>query len=147
MFDKAFENAQAAAERVTFPVRLAEKDAIQAQFSSPSRINPFEVSLAEKVDFLSEMDASNWTKTASSNASAILNFMRKQIVFLDSEGSQVEKLITEVFATPGRGRIGCAGQRPRTQLHRTHVAATARGWESIDRQIISASTPNGSSRS
>ena len=46
LFDRAFENAKAAAERVTFPVRLAEKDAIQAQFSSPCEINPFEVPLA-----------------------------------------------------------------------------------------------------
>ncbi len=32
VFDKAFENARAAAERVTFPVRLAEKDSISAVF-------------------------------------------------------------------------------------------------------------------
>src|SRR5512136_1716764 len=30
LFDKAFDNARVAAERVTFPVRLAEKDALQA---------------------------------------------------------------------------------------------------------------------
>src|SRR5512139_2974089 len=29
IFDKAFDNARIAAERVTFPIRLAEKDAIQ----------------------------------------------------------------------------------------------------------------------
>jgi len=43
LFDKAFDNARVAAERVTFPVRLAEKDAIQAKFESPCAINPFEV--------------------------------------------------------------------------------------------------------
>ena len=31
LFDKALDNARVAAERVTFPVRLAEKDAIQAR--------------------------------------------------------------------------------------------------------------------
>ncbi|MDO9131310.1 MAG: DNA gyrase modulator, partial [Anaerolineales bacterium] len=30
LFDRAFNNARVAAERVTFPIRLAEKDAIQA---------------------------------------------------------------------------------------------------------------------
>src|SRR5512135_3141250 len=50
LFDQAFDNARVAADRVTFPVRLAEKDAIQARFESPCRINPFEVPLAEKVD-------------------------------------------------------------------------------------------------
>src|SRR5512134_1980166 len=56
IFDKALDNARMAAERVTFPVRLAEKDAIQDSFTSPSQINPFEVSLAEKVSFLKEVD-------------------------------------------------------------------------------------------
>ena len=50
LFDKAFDNARVAAERVTFPVRLAEKDAIQAEFTSPCQINPFDVPLAEIVD-------------------------------------------------------------------------------------------------
>ena len=57
IFDKAFDNAKMAAERVTFPVRLAEKDALQDQFASPCQINPFEVPLAEKVDFLKELEA------------------------------------------------------------------------------------------
>src|SRR5664280_396001 len=56
LFDRALDNARVAAERVTFPVRLAEKDAIQASFESPSRINPFEIPLADKVAFLKEMD-------------------------------------------------------------------------------------------
>ena len=52
LFDKAFDNARVAAERVTFPVRLAEKDAIQASFNSPNRMDPFRVPLADKVAFL-----------------------------------------------------------------------------------------------
>src|SRR5512136_212908 len=52
LFDQALENARVAAERVTFPVRLAEKEALQASFTSPSRIDPFEVPLADKVAFL-----------------------------------------------------------------------------------------------
>ena len=43
LFNKAFDNAKTAAERVTFPVRLAEKDAITATFSSPNKIDPFSV--------------------------------------------------------------------------------------------------------
>ena len=57
LFDKALDNARVAAERVTFPIRLAEKDAIEAKFASPCQINPFEVPLADKVAFLKEMDA------------------------------------------------------------------------------------------
>ncbi|HSR35198.1 MAG TPA: DNA gyrase modulator, partial [Anaerolineae bacterium] len=35
LFDKALDNAQAASERVTFPVHLADKETIHAQFASP----------------------------------------------------------------------------------------------------------------
>src|SRR5512142_2316843 len=34
LFDRAFDNARVASERVTFPIRLAEKEAVQAAFTS-----------------------------------------------------------------------------------------------------------------
>src|SRR5512136_923455 len=97
LFDRAFENARVAAERVTFPVRLAEKEALQASFASPCHIDPFEVPLADKVAFLKEMDAKLDQKGVFQRI-CNLAFVRKQIIFLDSEGSQIDKLITEVFA-------------------------------------------------
>jgi TldD protein len=98
LFDRAFDNARVAAERVTFPVRLAEKDAIQAKFESPCAINPFEVPLADKVAFLKDMDT-KLNQPGVFQRVCDLAFVRKQIVFVDSEGSQIEKLITEVFST------------------------------------------------
>ncbi len=130
LFDKALENAKAAAERVTFPVRLAEKDAVQAQFSSPNRINPFEVSLAEKVDFLKSMDAKLEQKGVFQRISDV-QFVRKQINFQDSEGSLVEKLITEVFVSlqvVGLDAQGNAHERSFTAPRR----GKTRGWETID---------------
>ena len=96
LFDKALDNGRVAAERVTFPVRLAEKDAIQASFASPCRVNPFEVALADKVAFLKEMDEKLNQPGVFQRVSEMM-FMRKQIVFVDSEGSEIEKTITEVF--------------------------------------------------
>ncbi len=135
LFDKAFDNARVAAERVTFPVRLAEKDAIQAKFESPCRINPFEVSLSEKVAFLKEMDEKLDQPGVFQRVSD-LSFMRKQIVFVDSEGSEIEKLITEVFPTLqvlGRDSEGGAHERK----YRPGRIGETRGWESIDRQLFS----------
>ncbi len=135
LFDKALENAKAAAERVTFPVRLSEKDAVQAQFSSPNKINPFEVSLAEKVDFLKAMDAKLEQPGVFQRVSD-LQFVRKQIVFQDSEGSQIEKLITEVFAAlevVGLDAQGNAHERSFKAPRRGNT----RGWESIDADYFS----------
>ena len=131
LFDKAFDNARVAAERVTFPVRLAEKDAIQAKFESPCAINPFEVPLADKVAFLKEMDE-KLNQEGVFQRVCDMTFMRKQIVFMDSEGSQIEKLITEAFSTmqvSGLDEQGATYERTFRPARR----GDSRGWES-DRQ-------------
>jgi TldD protein len=130
LYDKAFDNARIASERVTFPVRLAEKDAIQAQFKSPSRINPFDVLLAEKIAFLKAMD-NKLNQEGVEQRVCDLNFMRKQIIFMDSEGSEIEKLITEVFSAmqvSGRDAEGVSHER-KFGLGRR---GDSRGWESIE---------------
>ncbi len=130
VFDKAFDNARIAAERVTFPVRLAEKDALQAAFTSPCEANPFEVPLADKVAFLKAMDE-KLNQKGVEQRTANLTFMRKQIVFLDSEGSEIEKLITEVFGglrVSGRDEQGVNHERK----FRLNQRGDSRGWESID---------------
>ena len=76
VFDKAFDNARIAAERVTFPVRLAEKDALQASFTSPCKVDPFAVPLADKVAFLKAMDEKLSQKGVEQRM-ANLTFMRK----------------------------------------------------------------------
>ena len=134
LFDKAFDNARVAAERVTFPIRLAEKDAIQAQFESPCKINPFEVPLSEKVAFLQTMDE-KLSQAGVEQRISDVNFMRKQIIFADSEGSEIEKLITEVFVglqVTGRDAQGESHERK----YRLSRLGDSRGWESIDQQLF-----------
>jgi TldD protein len=134
LFDKAFDNARVAAQRVTFPIRLAEKDAIQAQFTSPSRINPFSVPLSDKVAFLKDMDEKLNQEGVFQRVSS-LYFIRKQIVFLDSEGSQIEKNITEVFSG-----LEVSGKDKQGETHeRSFVLGQngdSRGWESIDPNLF-----------
>lgn len=135
IFDKAFDNARIAAERVTFPIRLAEKDAIQAQFVSPNQINPFEVPLSEKVTFLKAMD-DRLNQPGVFQRFCGLNFMRKQIVFLDSEGSEIEKLITEVFAQVEISGLDDNGQMHDRKFRLNQNGASTRGWESINLQLF-----------
>ncbi len=130
IFDKAYDNARVAAERVTFPVRLAEKDAITARFESPCRLNPFEVPLADKVAFLKEMDQ-QLNQTGVFQRVSDLSFMRKQIVFVDSEGSEIEKLITEVFASLRVSGLDSKGEMYERSFSPDRNGDT-RGWESID---------------
>jgi TldD protein len=136
LFEQALDNAQVAAQRVTFPVRLAEKDAIQAEFASPCQLDPFEVPLAEKIAFLKEMDE-KLNQEGVFQRNSELNFMRKQIVFMDSEGSEITKLITEVFATLGVAGIDDQGAMHERGFRLGQQDANTRGWESIDQELFS----------
>ncbi len=131
LFDKAFDNARVAAERVTFPVRLSEKDAIQAAFSSPNRIDPFSVDLSDKIAFLKEMDE-KLNQAGVVQRVVDVTFMRKQIIFLDSEGSQIEKNIIEVFPGITVMGIDSSGEMHRRTFSPARNGET-RGWESLDK--------------
>jgi TldD protein len=134
LFDQAFENARLASRRVNFPVRLAEKESLQAGFTSPCRIDPFEVPLAEKVAFLKELDLALDQKGVTQRK-CTLSFVRKQIVFLDSEGSQIEKHLTEVF---GRMRVSGQDEHGETCVRSFNLdqRGDSRGWESLERPFF-----------
>jgi TldD protein len=136
LYNKAFDNAQIAAERVSLPVRLSEKDDVQASFISPNRINPMEVPLSEKVAFLRQVD-NQLNQPGVFQRIALLHFIRKQIIFMDSEGSEIDKQITEVFA-----ELYVFGQDEQGETHdRSYKlgqeGTDTRGWESIDPQLFS----------
>ncbi len=134
VFEKALDNARTAAERVTFPVRLAEKDAIQASFISPNRIDPFTVPFNEKVEFLKKMDAL-LEKPGVAQRAAALAFVRKQIVFLDSEGSEIEKNIIEVFPELQVIGVDANGVAHERKFKPARQGDT-RGWETIDEALF-----------
>src|SRR5659263_247349 len=80
VFDRALDNARVAAERVTFPVRLAEKDAIIAEFHSPNRIDPFTVALDEKVALLKRLDE-KLNQTGVARRMSWMDFTRKPVSY------------------------------------------------------------------
>ena len=130
IFEKAFDNARIASERVTFPIRLAEKEAVVGSFNSPNQIDPFTVGLDEKVAFLQKMDGA-LNQPGVVQRFSVLEFVRKQIIFMDSEGSEIEKNIIEVFPSIQALGIDKDGgmQRRKYQPGRT---GPTRGWETIN---------------
>lgn len=135
LYDKALDNAKAAAKRVTFPIRLAEKDAIQAEFESPCKIDPFEVPLGDKVNFLKKMDA-KMNKEGVTQRVCDLTFTRKKIVFVDSEGSQIEKRISEVFSLMQVSGVDDQGANHERKFKLWQMGKPTRGWESIDEALF-----------
>jgi TldD protein len=134
LFEKALSNARTAAERVTFPIRLAEKDAIQGSFSSPNRIDPFTIPFDQKVGFLKRMD-DLLNQPGVTQRVADLTFMRKQILFYDSEGSEIEKNIIEVFPSIGVMGVDADGETHRRSFSPPRLGDT-RGWETIDEALF-----------
>jgi len=136
VFERAFDNARVAAERVTFPVRLAEKDAITAEFHSPNQIDPFSVPLDEKVALLKRLDE-KLNQTGVARRMSWMDFTRKQIVFIDSEGSEIEKNIIEVF--PG---IRVMGLDPdgamQSRKYQPPRLGPTRGYETMDEAHFTA---------
>lgn len=134
LFDRAFDNARVAAQRVTFPVHLAETDPIQASFVSPNRVDPFTVPLADKLAFLQAMDERLKQPGVAQRICGV-TFMRKQIVFVDSEGSEIEKTIIEAFP-----ELRVAGLDARGTMHwrkfRPPRLGDTRGWETLDMDIF-----------
>ena len=130
IFERAFDNARIASERVTFPIRLAEKEAILGSFNSPNQIDPFTVGLDQKVAFLQKMDAA-LNQTGVIQRFGMLEFVRKQIIFLDSEGSEIEKNIIEVFPSIHAMGIDKDGGMQRRKYAPGRSGPT-RGWESIN---------------
>jgi len=130
IFNKAFDNARIASERVTFPIRLAEKEAVIGSFNSPNQIDPFTVGLDEKVAFLQKIDAA-LNQPGVVQRISMLQFVRKQIIFMDSEGSEIEKNIIEVFPSIQAMGIDKDGGMQRRTYQPGRTAAT-RGWESIN---------------
>jgi TldD protein len=134
IFDKALDNAKTSAERITFPIRLAEKDAIQGSFTSPNQIDPFTVPLADKVAFLKDLDE-KLDKPGVVQRNSDMLFMRKQIVYIDSEGSEIEKNIIEVF--PGMEVMGVDDQGvSHSRKFKPGLRASTRGWESLDAKLF-----------
>ena len=134
LFEKALDNARVAAQRVSSPVRLAEKESIQASFQSPNRIDPFAIPLAEKIAFLRDLDG-QLDQTGVTQRVSELIFMRKQIVYLDSEGSEIEKHIIEVF--PSLQVMGVDGEgEAHARKFSPSLSAETRGWETLDPELF-----------
>jgi TldD protein len=135
LFEKAQDNARVAAERVTVPIRLAGKETIQASFNSPNRIDPFSVPLAEKIGFLKVLDG-KLNQPGVDQRVCELIFMRKQIIYLDSEGSEIEKNIIEVFPSIQVMGLDSRGESHSRKFSPPLTGAT-RGWETLDPHLFS----------
>ena len=95
-FDRALENAKAAASRITRPIRLADKEAVRGRFDSLCQTDPFDIPLEEKIALMKELDG-YINQPGVEQRRVLVQTVRKTILYYDSEGAAIEKRIVDIF--------------------------------------------------
>ena len=90
----AVDIGRASAGLLLKPVRLAPEPAHRATWVSTCAIDPFAVSIEQKLDLLFRIDAEIRRVKGVRNAESFLSFVRKHQHFLSTEGSDIEQTIT-----------------------------------------------------
>ncbi|OFZ51736.1 MAG: hypothetical protein A2381_18600 [Bdellovibrionales bacterium RIFOXYB1_FULL_37_110] len=130
MANKALSNAKASSTFIKNKITLAPKNIHKATYITPRKINPFEINLDEKINELVKI-----SKSLSHPSFEIWNvssaFYNRKILFLDSEGSEIEKNLLEV-----NGSLFLNAKDKDSQIQRRHYTLPhdpkgTTGFESI----------------
>ena len=127
----AVEIAKASAQSSTGQVSLGPPVTSQGVYTTPIRVNPFTISLEDKLGLLLEADARMGSVKGISARTGNLIFIKEHKIFANSEGAHVEQTIYEagggIMATArGNGEIQ---RRSYPQAMRQQGCA---GWEFVD---------------
>ena len=93
--DRALDIAKASASINRKPVRLAPVEPVVATHRSPCQIDPFEVPLARKLDYLLWASSALQGPTPIQRASAHMDFYKHRKGFVSTEGSEIEQHVVE----------------------------------------------------
>jgi len=137
-FDRALQNARTAASLIRVALTMGQRPPRRGVYASPVEVDPLAVSLSDKLDFLQSVDGgirADWIPRRVVR----LGLQRKHVRFWSSEGSEIEKRLTNCFGTMTVMAPDGDGQMQR----RSHVLFTTgegtRGWEMVTRPELFAS--------
>ncbi|HQO10597.1 MAG TPA: TldD/PmbA family protein [Clostridiales bacterium] len=129
-FEKSYLNARSASELVNVPLSMGKHKAHKGYYESPIKKDPFDVSLKDKIALLKEIDdklKADWIFKRFVSAT----FQKKNQFFFNSEGTFIERKLTDIFGSMMVMGIDNEGQ----MLRRSHELYTSgygtRGWEMI----------------
>ena len=129
VFQKAFQSAKEAAKCCERPVELASREVLQnVRFKSPCLIDPFDVSLEEKIEFFKKVDAALQMGFVKQRYVSYES-EHKHIHFLDSEGSYGTRDIVDIFAGMRVVGIDEDGISQERTYNLTLDPYGTRGWE------------------
>ncbi len=129
-FDLAFKNAETASKLVKVPLSMGSKPAHKSSFSSPVEIDPFTVNLKDKLDFLINIDnqlKEEWIVQRL----VVANFQKKNAYFFNSEGTEIDRKLTNTFASMIIMAIDEEGQMQKRSMELYTPGDGTRGWEML----------------
>lgn len=128
--DMALENAQVAAQRLSYPVELAPRTPVTARYESPCVIDPFTVPLEDKVALLMQVDK-QLTHPMVAQRITYLYATRRHVIFIDSDGAHIEKTIHEIFARMTAVGVEANGMSQERSFELRNKGTGSRGWEAF----------------
>lgn len=90
---RATQIARASALVMTEPVVLSGTSSETGEFLSPCQIDPFGISLNEKIEFLADLDATMAAQAGINSQNCFVSFRRHEKWFYSSEGSQLHQVL------------------------------------------------------
>ncbi|MBN2587115.1 MAG: TldD/PmbA family protein [Candidatus Fermentibacteraceae bacterium] len=127
-FDKAAQNARTASELVKAPLFMGKRDPVRGSYSTPVEVDPFTVSLQDKLTFMTRLD--NELKDEFILKRIVYaNFMKKSIHFQNSEGSEIQKDLSHVFGMMMAMALDCDGEMQRRSMNLYSTGDGTAGWE------------------
>ena len=127
---KAYENAKTASLLTDKKIELMPKEIVKAEFSNPVNIDPFTVSLREKVDHFLSLD-NDIKKEGLAYWGAQGNFYKKEVLYFDTEGAEICKNLIDVEAVLYAFANDIDGKQQRRFHHLYYDAKGDIGWNSV----------------
>lgn len=123
--------AKAAARTSLAPVRLAEVGVFDDRWTGPCEIDPFTVSLDDKISLLLSADEGLRAEPAVRITGASLTFLQVRKIFGSTEGSLIEQQYTESHGGIVAYALGDGEMLPRSYPNSHGGQAVQGGWEAI----------------
>ncbi|MCD4848108.1 MAG: TldD/PmbA family protein [Candidatus Aegiribacteria sp.] len=136
-FDKALLNAKTASKLVKVPLFMGKRDPIAGSYSSPVAVDPFKVSLEDKLGFLTRLDA-DLVDDFILKRMVYANFQKKRIYFQNSDGTVINKDLVNVFGMMMVMALDSDGEMQRRSMSLYSTGDGTGGWEMISSPVLFA---------
>lgn len=136
-FDKALLNAKTASKLVKVPLFMGDRNPVAGGYSSPVAVDPFTVSLEDKLGFLTRLDA-DLVDDYVLKRIVYANFQKKKIHFQNSDGSEINKDLVNVFGMMMVMALDSDGEMQRRSMSLYSTGDGTSGWKMITEPVLFA---------